>query len=92
MESINDLCPTNVSPAKEQHLRRSLLTPDTGLWIFNDQQYISWQSKSASFLWLQGQSNGPMHDFTNLLSGRWQDSLNVLTSVSDRLTMPLGLP
>lgn len=57
MKVLNWLSP--LDPEDDQREAHGLLSEDTGNWIFEDAEYISWLSTRGSFLWLHGQSNPP---------------------------------
>lgn len=92
MKLLDKVCATSINPASDQQFRRSLWTPDTGLWLFQTPQYISWSSSKASFLWLQGQSKH-FHGFlSDMCSGRRQEHSDVSNLRFAKLTLCLGLP
>lgn len=76
---LERLCPSNIHPEEDQKLRLSLLTKDTGQWIFSAEKYIKWLNAPGSFLWLYGKGEYlPLNvDILIRRSWFWENSFNV---------------
>jgi hypothetical protein len=53
---LEKLCPPSVNPQDSQERNKSTVTPNTGQWILENEQYKWWLKSPGSFLWLQGKS------------------------------------
>ena len=58
-ELLQWLCPSTVSPKRDQRQLRDKHVTNTSLWIFEDSIYKEWAERQGSFLWLHGQSKYP---------------------------------